>query len=317
VDGHDRAVAVPVSSLGDALVRLPGSNSSGLPKTLLRTVRIPIASLRKLDLRDIRAVELRTDRVASGSVFISDLSFAEPGIGRSAPVRLPSVSASSVKVLEGNSGTRNLDFWVTMSRPSAVPVTVYVETTGDLGSGDVLGQVHRSLVFAPGRTRIKVTVPVRANTRDGYDLAFALVLSVPHQGIVGDSFGDGLVLDDDPTPTLTVGDAVAVEGSTVLRFPVKLSAASDKWTFVGGELHSGTAKLGTDFLSEMDDGQSPFELDAYGYTEQGQATGWMTVNLVNDKMKEPAEKFTVKLGEVQEAVLTGPTTVTGTITDDD
>jgi hypothetical protein len=125
------------------------------------------------------------------------------------------------------------------------------------------------------------------------------------------------VLDDDPTPTLTVGDAVAVEGSTVLRFPVKLSAASDKWTFVSGELHSGTAKLGTDFLSEMDDGQSPFELDAYGYTEQGQATGWMTVNLVNDKVKEPAEKFTVKLGEVQEAVLTGPTTVTGTITDDD
>jgi hypothetical protein len=39
----------------------------------------------------------------------------------------------------------------------------------------------------------------------------------------------------------------------------------------------------------------------------------MTMNLVN----EPAEKFTVKLGAVQDAVLTGPTTVTGTITDDD
>jgi hypothetical protein len=317
VDGHGRAVAVPVSSLGDALVRLPGSNSSGLPKTLLRTVRIPIASLRELDLRDIRAVELRTDRVASGSVFISDLSFAKADIGKSAPVRLPSLSTSSVKVKEGDSGTRNLDFWVTMSRPSAVPVAVYAETIAELGSGDLLGQVHRNLVFAPGRTRIKVTVPVKANTRDGYDLAFALVLSVPHQGIVGDSFGEGLVLDDDPAPTLTVGDAVAVEGSKVLKFPVKLSAASDKWVGVRGDLHSGTAKLGTDFLSEVDDGQPPFEFDAYGYPEPGQTTGWMTVNLVNDKVKEPAEKFTVKLGQVQDAVLTGPTTVTGTITDDD
>jgi hypothetical protein len=317
VDGHGRAVAVPVSSLGDALVRLPGSNSSGLPKTLLRTVRIPIASLRKLDLRDIRAVELRTDRVASGSVFLSDLSFAESGVGRSAPVWLPSVSASSVKVTEGNSGTRNLDFWVTMSRPSAFPVTVYAETIGDLGSGDVLGQVHRSLVFAPGRTRINVKLPLKANTRDGYDLAFSLLLSVPHQAIVGDSFGDGLVLDDDPTPTLTVGNAVAVEGTKVLKFPVKLSAASDKWVGVSGQLHSGTAKLGTDFLSEVDDGQPPFELDAFGYPDPGQATGWITVNLVNDKVKEPTEKFTVKLGPVQDAVLTGPTTVTGTITDDD
>jgi hypothetical protein len=99
-----------------------------------------------------------------------------------------------------------------MSRPSALRVTVYAETTSDFGSGDVIGQVHRSLVFAPVRSRIKVTVPVKANTRDGYDLQFALVLSVPHQGIVGDSLGDGLVLDDDPTPTLTIGDAVAVEG---------------------------------------------------------------------------------------------------------
>jgi hypothetical protein len=103
----------------------------------------------------------------------------------------------------------------------------------------------------------------------------------------------------------------------VLEFPVKLSAASDKWVGVRGDLHSGTAKLGTDFFSEVDDGQPPFEFHAYGYPEPGQTTGWMTVNLVNDKVKEPAEKFTVKLGQVQDAVLTGPTTVTGTITDDD
>ena len=64
VDGKGKAVSIPASSLGDALVRMPGSNDSGLPKNLLRTVRIPVSSLKGIDLRDVRAVELRTDRVA-------------------------------------------------------------------------------------------------------------------------------------------------------------------------------------------------------------------------------------------------------------
>ena len=43
VDGHGRAAAVPVSAVSDALVRMPGNNDIGLPKNLLRTVRIPVS----------------------------------------------------------------------------------------------------------------------------------------------------------------------------------------------------------------------------------------------------------------------------------
>ena len=108
---------------------------------------------------------------------------------------------------EGDKGTKSMDFWVTLSRPSIRPVSVYVETSGDLGTA--VGDVARQLVFKPGQVRQKVSVPVAGNTRDSYDLPFNLVLSAPREGLLNQSFGHGLVIDDDATPTLTVGNGAA------------------------------------------------------------------------------------------------------------
>ncbi len=256
VDGRGRAAVVPVSAVSDALVRMPGRNDSGLPKNLLRTVRIPVASFKGVNLRDVRAVELRTDRVARGSAYVSDLAFSSPGVGFSAPARLlPRLSASSVTAKEGNAGTTSMDFWVRLSRPSIRPVSVYVETSGELG--DAVGDVARQLVFKPGQVRLRVSVPVVGNTRDSYDVSFSLVLSAPREGLLDQSFGHGLVLDDDPTPTLTVGNAQTVEKAGMLRFPVKLSAPSDKFVSLSGVLKDGTAVIRKDYTSAYDDGSNP------------------------------------------------------------
>jgi hypothetical protein len=316
VDGHGKAVAVKASSLGDALVRMPGANDGGLPKNLLRTVRIPTTLLKGIDLRDVRAVELRTDRIAGGSVFVSDLAFSKPDLGRSAPARLPRLSTTGLKVQEGDSGTKNLDYWVTMSRPSALPVTVYVETNGDLGTS--VGEVSKRLVFKPGQTRQKVTVPVTGNTRDSYDLYFNLVLSAPTQAILDKSFGPSLVVDDDPTPTLSVGPGAATENEQFLKFPLKLSAPSDRYVSVSGVLQDGTAVLRKDYMSEYDDGTTnPPDTGFYSYLEPGQTSGEILVKMVDDKLKEPTETFTAQVQEVDGAVLEVPVTLTGTIRDND
>jgi hypothetical protein len=312
VDGHGRAASVPASTLGDALVRMPGSGN-GVPKHLLRTVRVPIASLKGIDLRDVRAVELRTDRVASGSVLLSDLSLSRPGVGTSAPaVLLPKLSASSLKVQEGDTGTRNVDFTVSLSRPSIREVSVYAETNGDLGT--VVGAVARKVVFKPGQTRQTITVPIKANTRDSADMHFNLVLSAPHDGLLDEPFGHGLVVDDDPTPTLTVGAATAREGSTLLEFPLTLSAASDQFVSVQGELKDGTAVLGKDFKTFDEE---PPSRSFYGYIEPGQTKGVIQVRLVDDKVKEPSETFSAEVTETMGANTKLPLSVIGTITDND
>lgn len=316
VDGHGRAVAVPVSAVSDALVRMPGSHGSGLPKNLLRTVRIPVASLTGVDLRDVRAVELRTDRVASGSAYVSDLGFSSSGLGLSAPaVLLPRLSASSVTVKEGDEGTRLMDFWVRMSRPSIRPVSVYVETNGELG--EAVGRVARRLVFKPGQVRQKVTVPVKAGTRDSYDHRFNLVLSAPQDGLLDQSFGRGLVIDDDPTPTLTFGGLKVTEKSGVATFAVRLSAPSDKGVTCSGVLKDGTAVFRKDYTSMNDSGSGPADRTIDGYVEPGRTTGELQVRILDDRVKEPAETFAAVIDLVDGALAKVPATLTATVTDDD
>jgi hypothetical protein len=205
-----------------------------------------------------------------------------------------------------------------MSRPSIRPVTVYAEANGDLG--ETVEPVAEQLVFKPGQTRQKVTVPVKANTRDSYDLAFSLVLSVPHDGLLNESFGHGTVTDDDPTPTLTLGNLKTVEKNGMVTFPVKLSAPSDKWIGFSGVTKDGTAVVRKDYRGVNDDGTGPADRTIDGYVEPGQTVGELSVQIVDDKVKEKTETFTAVVQEADNpdnVVVKLPVTLTGTITDND
>ncbi len=314
VDGRGRAVSVPVSKVSDALTRLPGPKENGLPKNLLRTVRIPLSLLKGVDLKDVRSVELRTDKVAKGTVYLSDLSFSSAGVGVSAPAtKLPRVSASDVKVKEGDKGTQTVDFFVRLNRVSTRPVKVYAETSGDLGS--TVGDVVRTVVFKPGQVKQKISVPVKSNTRDSYDIHFTLTLSVPSEALLDKSFGHGDVIDDDPTPTLTVGNLTTVEKNGEVGFPLKLSAPSDQYVGLRGLLKDGTAVLTKDYASTYD--WEPGMRDIEGGVQPGETTGELTVKIVDDKVKEPAETFTAVLTDGSGTDLKLPVTLTGTITDND
>jgi hypothetical protein len=316
VDGHGRKAVVPVSAVSDALLRMPGAHDSGLPKNLLRTVRIPTRSLKGIDLRDVRAIELATDKVATGSVFVSDLAFATAGLGLSAPSKLPQVSASNLgKIPEGDSGTKNVDFWVTLSRPSIRPISVYAESNSESAS---VGSIAKHLVFKPGQTKQKLTVSVAGNTRDSYDTAFGLVLSAPHDALLGQSIGNAEVIDDDPTPTLTIGAATAAENAGTIKFPLKLSAPSDKYVWLGGDLLDGTAVIRKDYTTLEDDGtQNPPDTSVYGQLEPGQTSANIEVKLIDDKVKEPTETFSVNLTTAEGVDYKVPAVLKGTITDND
>ncbi|WP_405061260.1 hypothetical protein OG474_06350 [Kribbella sp. NBC_01505] len=315
IDGKGHTVSVAVSKVSDALMRMPGPKESGLPKNLLRSVQIPLSSLKGLNLKDVRAIELRSDKVAKGTVYLSDLAFSSPGVGVSAPaVKLVRVSASDIKVKEGDKGTQNLNFVVRLNRASARPVKVYAETSGEHGA--TVGDVATTVVFKPGQVRRTVSVPVEANTRDSYDLKLDLVLSVPQDALLDKSFGHGEVVDDDPTPTLTVGNLTTAEKNGEAGFPLKLSAPSDKYVSVTGSLKDGTAVLKQDFVSTYEEWE-PGSRTIDGSVEPGQTTGTAIVNIVDDKVKEPTETFSAVFDQVDGGEIKLPVTVTGTITDND
>lgn len=198
IDGVGRFEDVAVSAVSDALVPLPGLPEHAQPKTLLRTVRIPLGMLRSLDLRDVRAVELRTDRVPRGSVLVSDLAFSSWSRGTTTLPSLPRLSiADAPAIEEGDSGTRTADFVLTLSRPSARPVTAHVETSGFFFDPEIVVPLAQQVTFEPGQTRRTVSVSIRANTSPQADQKFNVAVTTPVNAALFDPWASGIVLDDD------------------------------------------------------------------------------------------------------------------------
>ena len=115
------------------------------------------------------------------------------------------------------------------------------------------------------------------------------------------------IVDDDPTPTVTVADAAATEGDKV-EFVVTLSAVSGRDVDVDYATSVATgdgAVSGTDFTAAS----GTLTIAATDNT----ATGTIEVQTTEDDASESAETFTLTISSPDNATLTTDTTATGTI----
>ena len=145
-----------------------------------------------------------------------------------AGVPLPTLSVDNASVDEGDSGTRNLTFTVTLSPASGREVTVEVATArfdGDVfastddsqpGGPDYQPIVARTLTFAPGETEKTVDVAVNGDRTDepGFE-RFRLVLSDAVNAVVEEDPGTGIgyIMDDDDGEPLSADLAGSVPDS--------------------------------------------------------------------------------------------------------
>ena len=126
--------------------------------------------------------------------------------------------------------------------------------------------------------------------------------------LIADADGQATILDDDPEPGLTIGDASVTEGHSfrTLELTVALSAPSGREVSVRYATADGTAKAGTDYLPAS--GTLVFS--------PGITARKVTVTIVGDQTAEPSESFRVDLSEPRNATLADGQAVV-TIADDD
>ena len=119
-------------------------------------------------------------------------------------VASPALKINDVTVNEGNAGTTNANFTVTLSPTSSVTVTVNWQTANgtatepsdySMGSG--------SLTFGPGESTKTVTVMVNADTVSEPNETFLVSLSGASGAPISDSQGQGTIVDDDAPPVVT------------------------------------------------------------------------------------------------------------------
>jgi hypothetical protein len=130
---------------------------------------------------------------------------------------LPGISVGDAEVVEGDGGTADLAFTVSVSGDPGAPVTVGYATAAGSATGDDYDDVTGTLTFAPGESRTQVvTVSVHGDTTIEPTESLSLVLSGAQSGSITRDTGAGTIRNDDiATPGPLDVDSDAMVGGEV------------------------------------------------------------------------------------------------------
>ena len=247
----------------------------------------------------------------------------------------PTLTIDSPRVAEGNSGTTELVFTVTLSPASTGQVTVDWSTPGGTAtSGTDYTGASGTLTFAAGETSKTIPVEVWGDSTVEPDETVEVVIFDPvpsgtpirnaDGAIAATARGVGTITNDDgrtsPLPSLTIDAPQVVEGpsgtTATLRFTVALSRTTARQVTVAYEdAGSGTARAGA--LCERGADYVAFAPGTLTFAP-GTRTQTIDVTVIGDAVEESDETVAVRLHSAVNATVPPFTEVgVGTIVDDD
>ncbi|MBI83483.1 MAG: hypothetical protein CMJ81_09825 [Planctomycetaceae bacterium] len=293
-------------SASQSITFFSGANT---PQTL--TVVVP--GDEKVELDETYLV-LLTDLQAQGR----DATFENSGMATGTITNddSASISIDDVAILEGDTGTTDFVFTVTLSHTVGVPVSLDFQTND--ASAETSDNDYQSnagtLVFQANETTKTITVQVNGDTNSEADQAFTVDLAnldaQGHDVTITKTSATGTILTDDPG--LFVSDASIVEGDggpAELTFTVSLvdlSGAGD--TVVQLDTVDGTATAAEDYVAVTN---HLVTLNALTPEQQ------VTVSLIGDLTHERDETLSLVLTPISGmSVITNGEGI-GTILNDD
>lgn len=232
---------------------------------------------------------------------------------------MPTLSVNDISVVEGNSGTTNAVFRVSLSAASGLGVGVYYNTLdGTATAGSDYNTTSNYLFIPAGQTSATVTVGVRGDTTIEADETFVLNLYNPVSATLARPQGTCTIVNDD-FPVVSVAPASILEGNSgvsYMAFTLSLSAPSPQAISVnyatsdivsagGGGPSAATA--GVDYQATS--GMATFA--------PGQTTATMLVAVYGDKLVEPDESFALGLSNPVHVTLSSIPGAYGTILNED
>ena len=200
-----------------------------------------------------------------------------------------------------------LDFEVSLSAPSIQAITGRLATADATAfGGEDYKSVDASFRISPGRQHRVVQVQILDDSLDEDDETLVLSVADVRNARVVKGDAEGMIEDDDASPTLLTADSSAAEGDGELVFLVRLAARSGRVVSVDYRTSDADAREGEDF--EGVSGTIEFT--------PGELSKRIAVPVLDDDLDEVDEKFHLLLSAPTNAVLEIPQAV-GTIEDDD
>src|SRR6266536_1103377 len=223
----------------------------------------------------------------------------------------PSLAIDNVTVIEGDAGTTNATFTVSLSTASTETVTVnFATATGSATAPSDYTAQSGTLTFAPGETSKPIVGQVNGDTTDEVDENFTVTLSSATNARIATAAGTGTILNDDTAPTVffVAPSSSGSESTTTVNLPVSLAAASGRTVTVDYAVTGGTATGGGGDYTRAN-GTLTFP--------PGAITQNISIAVVNDTLHENDETIEVTLSNPTNATLGATTIHTYTILDND
>ncbi len=207
----------------------------------------------------------------------------------------PPLRISDAQLLEGDSGTRNLAFTVSLDSPSTKLVSVAYSTANPAQgapaalAGSDYTRTTGTLSLAAGEISKQILVPIIGDTIVETGETFSVNLSSATNAIIGKAQAQGTIVDDDTPRTLTINNVSVNEGTAALpgeaTFTITLSGPSGKTVSVSYNTVDNTALASQDYKSRT--GIITFL--------PGQTSRTFKVIFVGDSVVEADETFFVDL----------------------
>jgi hypothetical protein len=214
-------------------------------------------------------------------------------------------------VTEGNAGTTNATFTVSLSGPSGQTVTVnYATAAGTATAGNDYVTASGNVTFTAGQTSRPIDVVINGDTTFEPNETFFVNLSGAANASVSDSQAVGTITNDDSEPTISINDVSVAEGDAATSsagFTASLSHPSSQTITVNYATANNTAIAGADYVAT--NGTLTFT--------PGQTSQPINVTVNSDLLNEDSPRtFNVNLSAATNASIADNQGV-GTITDDD
>lgn len=156
---------------------------------------------------------------------------------------------ADVRIVEGNSGTRDVAFTVRLTGAGSFPVTVNYATADSTAKADsdYLARIGK-LTFSRGQTSKRILIPIMGDRRAERNETFLIKLSSPSNAILARTSANGTIVNDDWGAPVSFaarsGSTASTSAGTLRAFAAVPSETSRGVPVPNSSLAEGQAAIG-------------------------------------------------------------------------
>ena len=224
----------------------------------------------------------------------------------------PRLSVAPTSIIEGDSGTDDMTFTVTLDKAASNTVTVdYATEEQSATAGVDYTDVAGTLTFAAGVTSQSFTVPVIGDTfTEDNETLRARLSNITGDAVLADALATGTIVTNEPIARISIDNGSVLEGdsgTTQIAFAVTLDVASVDNVVVDYASADDTATANVDYTPVA----GTLTIAA------GDTTGEIVVEVFGDTENEPDENLTITLSNLSLNASFRESSAIGTIVNDD